>query len=86
MGGRHLRYRRELRVLEGSTGSTEKDWKDILMAFWWEVVMNTEYKFIKKQPTLVLLLMTHSSGFIVQHSLIFNGTYLKINYFQLMNT
>lgn len=83
-GGRHLRYRRELRVLEGSAGS--KDWKNILMASWWEFVMNTEYKFIKKQPTLILLLMKHSSGFIVQHCLIFNGAYLKRKYFSLMNT
>lgn len=85
MGGRHLKYRRELRVLEGSTGSKEKDWKNILTASWWEVVRNAEYTFIKNQPTLDLLLMKHSSGFIVQHCLILNGTYLHINYFQLMN-
>lgn len=71
VGGRHLRYRRELRVLEESTGSKEKGWKNILMASWWEVVKSTECKFIKKQPTLVLLLMKQSSGFMLQHCLIF---------------
>lgn len=57
--------------MEGSTGSKEKGWKNILMASWWEVAKSTEYKFIKKQPTLVLLLMKQSSGFMVQHCLIF---------------
>lgn len=43
-----MRYRRELRVLEGSAGGKEEDWENILMASWWEDVGNTGYKFIKK--------------------------------------